>query len=410
MQPLAGGAALTAYHNRLRKSHDFDIFVDILNLDEQSIGSARLLDGQINITDTGPVRRTGSLTLSDPGGALDFSGGSAWNNTQIWVDRLVRVRHVVNVPGYGEITAIPFVGPPSAVSRNGAEVQVELQDKAALGTRGARPLTVNKGANVVNAIRLIMTYCTGEFRFRMPTTTKRLSKAYNVGWADEAAPFVVAAKIASAELGMQLLYSCDGYLLLRPLPTTSVVDVGYVTDQANAQVDFASVSNYVIVKGASKSKKVGVNTVTTQPVSSATAGSTSTFSPQKLSRQGVPRYLPLVISEDAYKTTTQTAARATAELNKAVAVADDMSVSVIPMFHIDADDVVTIHVEGAIQRTLRFHTGSIPLGVGGDMTIGYRTWVSRPAAPKVSSHIAKTITRPKKHPAKHKTHHAKKHH
>ena len=61
MQPLASGAALRAYHSRLLSSHDFDVFVDILNLDEKVTGSAVLLDGQVNIEDGGLVRRKCSL-------------------------------------------------------------------------------------------------------------------------------------------------------------------------------------------------------------------------------------------------------------------------------------------------------------------------------------------------------------
>jgi hypothetical protein len=289
-------------------------------------------------------------------------------------------------------------------------VQVECADKAALATRGARPYVAAKGANAVTAIRTIMSYCTGEFRFRLPSSTRRLSKAYSVGWADEAAPFVVASAIAVAELGQQLLYSCDGYLLLHPLPTASSADVGYVTEPANAQVDLTTQSNYVIVTGGTTSKKVGTSTVTTRPQSSAVVPDSSPIAPGRLQRQGVARYLPLVISEDGYKTTTQTAARAKTEVANAAVVLDDLSASVVPMFHLDADDVVTVRSLDNSSRTIRIRTGSIPLGVGGDMTIGFRIWVSQEAAPRVSSHLLRsTKAGAKRHPKKRHRRHAKKH-
>lgn len=411
MQPLAAGAKLTAYHQRLQSSHDFQVQVDVLSLDEVVVGTATLLDGQVDIQEDGPVRRTASLTVSDPNGALDFSNGSAWSGTHLWVDRLVRVTHVLDVPGYGEVRAVPFIGVPTAISRSGAEVQVSLSDKAALGLTGARPYTAAKGANAASAIRSILTYCTGEFRYRFPAYTRRLSKAYAVGWSADASPVTVASQIARVELGMQLLWSCDGYATLRPLPSAPVADVGYVTDQANSQADFSTLGNYAVVTGGATSKKVGANTVTTRPISTAVAASSSSVSPTRLQRQGVPRYLPIVVDEDGYKTTTQTAARAAAEVSNASRQADDLSTSVVPMFHLDADDVLTIHY-GESSRTVRFHTGSIPLGVGGDMTVGFRAWVSAPAAPRVSSHVARSV---KKNPVKKaaaapKGHHHTKHH
>lgn len=406
MQPLASGPKLAAYHARLRDSHDFTVDVEILTLNEALTGNATFLDGQVNIAKTGPIRRTATLTLSDPAGALDFSNGSAWSNTHVWVDRLIRVRHTIEVPGYGEVTATAIVGVPTAISRSGAEVQVELADKAALAMRGARPYTAAKGTNAVQAIRSILSVCTGEFRFRFPSSTRRLSKDYKVGWADEAAPMVVAAKIADAELGMQLLYSCDGYALLRPLPSLPSADVGYVTEQANSQVDFTTLSNFALVTGGATSKKVGHATVTTRPQSTATVPVSSPISPERLKRNGVLRYLPLVVSEDGYKKTTQTAARAKSEIARAATIVNDLSANVVPFFHLDADDIVDIHSADTTRRTMRLQTGSIPLAAGGDMTIGYTAWVSRPAGPRVASHLVRQVKQPhKKHRKRHRAHH-----
>lgn len=404
MQPLASGAKLEAYHAHLLSSHDFQIYVDVLNLDEQLTGSATFLDGQKNILppSNGPVRQNATLTLSDPAGALDFSDGSAWSGTHIWVDRLVRVRHVVDVPGYGEITAVPFIGPPTAISRDGAEVQVALADKAALAIRGARPYTAVKGANAVKAIKTILEYCTGEFRFRFPTNPRRLSKAYSVGWSDEASPALIAGKIASAELGMQLLVSCDGYWLLRPLPSDPVADLGYVTEVANASADFSSLSNFAIVNGAVKSKKVGANTVTTRPISTATVAESSSVSPERLQRKGVVRRLPVVITEDAYKNVTQTATRAKAEVAKGSKVGDEIGATVVPMLHLDADDIGIVHPSDTSSRTIRLQQSSIPFGVGGDMTLGHTAWVSKVAAPRVASHVRRTVKRAKKKKRRHR--------
>lgn len=395
MQPLASGAKLAAYHQRLRESHDFRMYVDVLSLDELLMGSARMLDGQANIAPDGVVRRTATMTLSDPAGALDFSDASAWSGTSVWVDRLIRVRHVIDVPGWGEVEAVPFIGPPTAIARSGAEVQVSASDKAWLGFRGARPYTAGKGANAVQAIKSILSVCTGEFRFRFPANARRLSKSYSVGWADEAAPVVVAAKIAEAELGMQLIWSCDGYATLRVLPTSPSADMGYVTEVAQSSVDFSTLANFALVTGGAVSKKVGTSTVTTKAQSTAVVGTGSSIHPNRLMRQGVPRYLPVVITEDGYKKTAQTAARATAEVTKAATVVDEIGASVVPMFHLDCDDVVLVHGSDDYSRSMRLKESSIPFGVTGDQTIGHRAWVSKVAAPRVASKLIRTIKKAK---------------
>ena len=387
MQPLASGDALRAYHSRLLSSHDFDVFVDIMDLDEKVTGSAVLLDGQVNIEDGGLVRRKCSLSLSDPDGALDDSLG--------WVSQLVRVRHVLEVPGVGEVTATPFVGPVTSIGRSGGEVKIELQDKAALAIRGARPLTVPKGMSAMAAIRKIMSYCTGEFRFRFSlparVARRRLSGDYSVGLADEADPMLVAAKIARTELGAQLLYSCDGYLMLRPMPSSPVVDLGSITDPVQTSADLSKVVNYVKVSGKAVSKKKGNKTTTTQAISVARVKPRSEISPETVSRQGVPRLLPLVIAEDGYTKTSQTAARAAAELKRGAAVESQPSISVVPVFHLDADDIVAVTDETGRTLNVRLSTGSIPLGVGGDMSIGFKRRTSESALGRPHSHYRRKV-------------------
>lgn len=357
------------YEARLFSSHDFMVEVDVLNLNEQVVGQARFLDGQIDLLDrTSLVRRECTLALSDPEGALDFSAASAYSGTSVWVDRLVRVRHIISVGGE-PVTATCFVGPPKQISRAGAEVSVTCADKAALALRGSLPYTVKKGANAVAAIRAILADCTGEFRFRFPTNSRRLSKDYSVGLDDAAAPMAVAARIAAAELGMQLLYAADGAALLRPTPTASSMTVPAVTEPAQSDVDFTTFSNYVKVIGKATTKTTGKTTVKTQPVAITQIAASSSLSPNGLKRQGVPRYLPLVITDDAYTKTEQVRARAEAELNRVDQVTTSTQFSCVPFFHADSDDLVTVQAAG-VNNTVRLNTGTIPLGVAGDMTIG----------------------------------------
>ncbi|MGH3631454.1 MAG: hypothetical protein ACRDRL_28945 [Sciscionella sp.] len=369
-----------AYLARLFGSHDFSVVVDVLDMEERPQGSATFLDGQVNLQSGQAVRRTCTLTLSDPDGALDLSTSSAWSGTSLWADRLVRVRHTIDVGGR-DVSATVFEGVPVTLSRSGGEVNVELQDKTALATRGSRPLRLNKGMRAVDAIRQIFEERCGETRFRFPHPSRRLSYNYAVGWEDKSSPWAVASRIASHQLGMDLLYTCDGYLMLRRRPKASCLAIPGVTEQAKDAIDFSTLDNWVQVLGKTSTHRTRSATVKTQPQTiDSVRGS---LSPSALGRRGVPRYLPLVVTEESYTKTSQTKARAEREINKHGRLQDQPQVSCIPVFHLDADDLVDVSTPDG-SRQVRFSSGSIPLGVGGEMTIGAHRWVS--AAPSIRSH------------------------
>lgn len=394
MQPLGLSAAqLAAYHARLFASHDYRITAEILTLDERVTGQVALLDGQVNVTGSdSEVRRTATMTVSDPAGALDFAGASTWSGSTVWLDRLIRITHSLYVPALGRtITVTPFIGPPSKLTRDGAEVSVELQDKTALSNRGAQPFTVPKGAVASTAIKQILQR-TGEFRFRFGTYSKRLTKAYSVGWADETSPWAIAKKIAGEQLGAELIYSCDGYAVLRPVPGSVSLHVPFVTEQPQAGVDFTRISNYVRVEGKATEKQSGTATVTSQPIAAATV-TEGQLRPSALARQGKARYLPTLIQSDAYTTESQAKTAADRALESASRVQQEPTFSCVPFFHLDADDIVRFTTPtGTVDA--RLNNSSIPLGAE-EMSVGYVRWVSKAPKSGVTSRTVKTVRRPK---------------
>lgn len=409
MQALGLSAAQrAAYLRRLFGSHDYRIDVDILDLNEKVVGTADLLDGQVNIQPGDAIRRTCSLTVSDPAGQLDFTGSAAWSGTSVWVTRLVRVRHILAVPGAGiaggQVAVTAFIGPPSAISRDGAEVAVECQDKAGLAIRGSSPLTIAKGTNVAVAIRQILTRCTGEFRFRLGTRVKRTSKPYSVGWADETSPWAIACLIARRELGMQLIYSCDGYVTLRKKPTTGVgLVVPFVTEEATSEVDLTELVNWVRVQGKSTSTtkkrtegQVTTTVVTTtspQGIAKATSGQ---LAPASLVRKGVARYLPLLLQDDAITSRAEAEQRARDELADGARLDSEQRLACVPFFHADVDDRIQFNVPGN-DVVLGLTEASIPLGPG-EMSIGTRRWVSKAPTARATRQWARTraVTRKRK--------------
>jgi hypothetical protein len=391
-----------AYLDRLFSSHDFSTRVDVLDLNEKPRGTATFLDGQVNLHGEATIRRTATMSVSDPEGAFDFSDASGWSPRSLWADRLVRINHELKLNNGTEVSRTCFVGPLATIDRSGAEVSVELQDKTALAVRGCPPLTVKKGENAVNAIRRILQKRTGEFRFRFPHSKRRLSKPYSTGWEDESSPWAVASEIARRELGMQLIYSADGFALLRKRPQHVSLSGVPVTGAASMSADFTAMTNWARVTGhlfsKTKNQKNGGSITTThQPQAIARIPSAKSYSPEKLGRKGVPRYWPVLEEDDGLRKMSAVKDRARELVAAADQLEDAPALTCVPFFHGDADDLVQCSTpEG--DTKVRLSDCSIPLGAGGDMTIGAHRWVSSPQGSRVKGRVLRTkkVQRPSK--------------
>lgn len=406
MQSLGSSELMAAYHVRIADSHDFKITADILDMEENVIGPARLIDGQINILADAVVHRTAQATLSDPDRSLGLDGGSVFAGSAA-ADRMLRIRHTVEVPGFGEVTCTPFVGPFTKVNRNGDTIDVEAQDKTGLCINGNAPYVVPRGMSAMLAIRDLMVNRCGETRFRLPSGVRfRLLRPYAVGWADESSVWVRVQQIANAA-GMQAFYSTDGYLTVRPRPTNPVIEFGQdgvpSTTVPASESDFTQIVNYA-------------RTEADKIVAIARADETHPFSPESLGRNGVPRYLPALaetdgpgaapqrpgttvdgIRRDASKAQwtkysqevedynaavrqARTLANATsaALLKEGLTQQVNINWSAIPVFHLDYSDPIRLTTDEG-SAVLRLTQASIPLrpSVEG-MSIGLVKPVSRP--------------------------------
>jgi hypothetical protein len=399
-QPLGfapGSTEEAAYLARLFSNHDFAIALDLVKLDhtpirsllDQTTNQPLTLDGQINLQRDSAVRRTATFTFDDPEHSLHLDADSPWEGA-IFADRMIRVRHTVTVPGIGKVTAVPFIGPITKVSRDGDAVSVECQDKACLALTGGPPVKVTKGSDAVAAIRKLMAQGAGETKFRLPSGLKRnLHKAYATGWHDDASPWLVCSRIAN-QLNRQLLYSCDGYLTLRPLPTlSSVTATGLViTSPPTVDWDSSEVRNIVRVTGTLAPKKKKTTRADAKPQlerpptklsAVAVAAASHPLSPNKLGRNGVPRYLPVLIEGAVYKSLSQARQLASTTLTRSLPLTTGVAFDMIPVFHLDVGDVITAQTSSG-RVVVRLEEGSIPLTVSGDMSVGYQRRVSRSKA------------------------------
>jgi hypothetical protein len=391
-QPLGfapGSTEEAAYLARLFSSHDFAISLDLVKLDhtpirsllDQTTNQPLTLDGQINLQRDSAVRRTATFTFDDPEHSLHLDADSPWEGA-IFADRMIRVRHTVTVPGIGKVTATPFIGPITKVSRDGDTVSVECQDKACLALTGGPPVKVGKGSNAVDAIRKVMAQATGETKFRLPSGLKRnLHKSYATGWHDDATPWVVCSRIA-AQLDRQLFYSCDGYLTLRALPKlASLTATGLVvTSPVTVDWDASEVRNMVRVTGTLAPKKKKTTKADAKPQlerpptklsAVAVAAPNHPLSPSKLGRNGVPRYLPVVIEGAVYKSLAQARQLASSTLTLGLGLTTGVAFDMVPVFHLDSGDLITVKT-AAGTLSVRLEEGSIPISVSGDMSVGYQ--------------------------------------
>lgn len=406
MQALGPPELMAAYHERISGSHDYEITAQILDTEEHTIGPARVLDGQINILRDQTVHRTAQVTLHDPDRVLGLDGDSVFAGSAA-ANRLLRIRHTVEVPGFGEVTCTPFVGPFSRVNRNGVTIDVEAQDKTAFSINGTAPYTVHRGRNAIGAIRELLTERSGETRFRLPTGTRfRLRKPYSVSWADESSVWSRVQAIAHAA-GMQAFYSCDGYVTVRPYSTTPVIEFGQdgvpSTSVPASDSDFTQIVNYARVEA---DKIVAV----------ARADSDHPLSAESLGRNGVPRYMPSLAEIDgpgdrpqrpgtkvsgyrrpASKAEWSKYAQEMEDYNAAVRSArtksNAMAASLLkngltqqvnlnwtcmPVFHLDYNDPIRLTTDEG-SAILRLTQASIPLlPTAEGMSIGLVKTVSRP--------------------------------
>jgi hypothetical protein len=413
---LKHGPQLDAYVAWLFHPHDFAIAIDVLDLDHTPRRSLTdvVLDGQINLQRDSPVTRTASFTFYDPDHSLHLDADSPWEGA-IYCDRMIRVRHLVTVPGLGTITAVPFIGPIVKVSRDGETLQVECQDKACLALTGTTTVTAKKGHDAVAAIRHIMADGAGENMFRLPSGLNRnLQKSYSTGWKEEASPWLVCQRIAN-QLNRQLLYSCDGYLTLRAWPSDPDLYVtgAAITSQPALDFDATEVRNMVRVTGtiAPPKKKTTAKKASSdkeQPTvklsAVAVAAPSHPLSPAKLGRNGVPRYLPEVIEGAVYKSLAQARQLANTTLDRDLKMTTGVSFDMVPVFHLDVGDVISAQTDKG-RVVVRLQEGSIPLSISGDMSVGTQRNISKGHQHRTRARKWKVKPPPKKKP-----HHSGHHH
>jgi len=256
-------------------------------------------------------------------------------------------------------------------------VNIEAQGKEVYGLRpAARTMTLKKGLRRTTAIRQILVELMGENPNRMsiPNLPKKLGSTVSITRKD--LPWKAAQKIAQS-LNMELFYDNAGVPTLarvgnRPewefiageVAASKAYGSTRLTTPLTTEADLTRLVNKVRVVGRTpKNKK--------KPVSaSAVADFDHPLSPWKLGPEGAPQVYTHEIRNDHLRTERECRELAETELDKRLKLIHDVSFSAGPVPHFDYGTVVRIRT-GMENVERRLDTYTLPLGLGGDMTVGY---------------------------------------
>lgn len=371
-------AELRAYHKALRDNQTRRVRVAVQNLDGETLAhlTPTVLDGQVIVDLDAEVTRTLTMQFLDPNHALNFDSDSP-DDGALYADRMLRVYYSVRVPDLGRhVSCVVFTGPLVKLDRNGDVVTIEAhgKERLALGELW-RPLAIKKGTPKVDAVRTLMDQA-GETRYAFPTLKTRLPKRKSVNRFQSA--WKVARHIAHS-MDRQLFYPGNGICTMRHYPRTPLFTFNtgergeVVSDVAisNTMDDFRNV--VLVVGGKPKGAKHRVR-------ARAIAPKHHPLSPDRLGRNGQPRFMVEKIEDDSIRSRKEARRRAERVLEDRLRSVAQVTFDSVPIPHLDPGDWVRVRTDDGVV-SFRLRQFSIPLGTEGEqvMPIGYlkKTDVSR---------------------------------
>lgn len=360
-----------AFHALLASHHTIEVQLTIMDMDhnEKTDVTNRLIDGQVTVDADAQVTRALTLDLLDPNGALHLDSRSP-DEGAMFADRMVRVRYcVINPTATFRVNVPVFTGPITKLERNGAAVRVECAGKEMFGlARAWNTKSFQDGYKVTSAIIEILRDVMGETHIEIGSRSDRLPRNVSVG--DDKLPWDVAKKLAES-IGFQLYFDGQGHACMRRRPeNVSFVfhegRGGSLKSKPTAGFNIDNLINAVEVFGKKPEKDKGKK----QPHAVAIADRTHPLSPWALGRSGGPRYLPVVIEDDALNTDQKARDRADSELRWRLRSSVDMMYDTLVIPHLEELDVVHLSSE-RVASTHVLKKFAIPLTAGGTATVGY---------------------------------------
>jgi hypothetical protein len=369
MIPLGLSAAgLRAFHATLAGSHAIRVRVQTMTLgqDYDTDLTSHLIDGQVNVDNTADVTRSATLTLLDQNRSLSFDS-YAPADVALFLDRMLRITYDVWVGDAWQAVPV-FTGPITKLGRDGDTINVEAQGKETLALADCwRPLTIRKGTRKTTAIVTILSERAGEDQFHVPDLPSRLPKAISL--TRESIPWKVARSLARG-MNRHLYYDGAGSCRLRTYPGTVNYTFTGDTITAPLQIDYSGdIYNTVWING-------GTPKGAKKPITyAASAPAAHPLSPWKLGRNGVPRHLVLVETDDSIRSRADAKELGDRRLADALRQQVEASFSAVPIPHLDPNDLIRAVTDEATV-TFRLTKFTLPLTTSSSMTVGYLRNVS----------------------------------
>lgn len=364
--------------------------VHLLDLDGSHLGplTTWLADGEVQ-GNRAAMSRTGSVTFTDPKRKLPFDADDP-AETAVDNRRMLQIVWSIWIPAWTDYADIPiFTGPVWGMQRDGDQAVISIRDKAAFGmSANWSPLHLSKHMKKTDAIRRILTERMGalDHELDIPDLDVRLPK--HVSLHRQAKPWLVARRIARS-MDRELFYDGAGICRLRHHPQTvrfSFTGQAHVTTPIQVGYDPDQLVNAVYVEGAQpKGPK-------TQITAEAVAPANHRFSPDKLGRNGTPRYLAKFVSDSTLKTQAEAQARADRVLADGLMQGVDVTFSCVPVPFLNLGDMCHVDTDDG-DVTFRLNTFSLPLLVGDGTSDGTQMSVG----------VRKKLTKPR-HDPRHKGH------
>lgn len=366
-------AAKKALLSTLAEHHIVGTEVHLLDLEHRSLGKFdKVLGGQVVIDAGATVTRQAQVSILDPRSQVKVDTDEGLPR----VDRMIRVYYNVWVGSpVNDWVSIPvFTGPITIARREAGVVSIEALGKEHLAIGPTwKPATYPKGRNRVETIRSIMRELAGERHFQMVEGwSARLDKT--ISMTKNSSAWSWTGNIARS-MSAQVFYDGRGRLRLRKKPIRSVFtfrdgDGGTVLTIPIVSEGEQVMVNIVRVVGAVPKGKKGPLT------KELSLPSAHPYSPQRLGRNGKPRYLPEAIEDDSLRTQAEVDAAAKRRIAELQIDEQQVSFDSLPIPMLEEYDLVTIDCEAA-KGSVRIVQMTIPLGHAGVSTVGYIGKLSR---------------------------------
>lgn len=352
--------------------------VSVLDMDQQMVGQVTggVLSGQVDVDSSQDVERTCTVEVRDPGNHLGLVAADP-QSPPVLATRMVRIEHGVRVPRLGRWVWVPlFTGPISKAAMDDGKVTITGKGKESLlGAATSRTTTYKKGSRKTDIIANQIAKQGEEFRQITRWSDKTTS---DIVIASTQAPWPVLKQLARELSGSSSNYPWLGYdgrgICVLKSHSQAVrwrFDQAQIMSDPQIDVDTESMCNFVVATPNDTGSKTKLKQAT------ARLAKSDPFSPESLSRGGVPRFVRDEITGD-WTSQKQIQAAANARLDSVSRASVTVSMDTLVIPHLEPRDVVRI-VTDKWTWDMQLTKFTIPLAASQAMSHG-RTVVVRPKA------------------------------